>query len=99
MHVVVNHLRFASPPPRSAIDSMQGDAGERLRAIEGFEAVHLCRVDDEHYILIVQADSAATLERISQEVGGPWVTEHLAPHFAGPPDRSVAEVVGSATRS
>ena len=99
MHLVVNHLRFSTPPPQSAVDAIHGAAGDQLRTIDGFRAVHFCRVDDEHYVLVVEADTPEALERISQEVGGPWVTEHLAPHFSAPPDRSVAEVIASATRS
>jgi hypothetical protein len=43
--------------------------------------------------MLVVGETPEALQRISAEVGGPWVQEHLAPHFAAPPDRHVGEIV------
>jgi hypothetical protein len=85
MHVVVNHLHFGEPPPQAALDALDGDVGAAARAIPGFVSAHLAEVDEHHYLMLVVGETAEALQRISAEVGGPWVQEHLAPHFAAPP--------------
>jgi len=54
-------------------------------------------VDDTHLILILDFASAGEADRIASEVGGPWMREHVIPLLARGPERSVGEVLGSAT--
>ena len=55
MHIVVNHLRFGSPVPESALRALAEDALPRCREIPGFVGAHLVRVDDEHHMMVVLA--------------------------------------------
>ena len=53
--------------------------------------------DDTHLVLILEFASVADADRIAQEVGGPWMREHILALLARGPERSVGEVVASAT--
>jgi len=63
----------------------------------GASAARILRVDDTHLILILDFASAGEADRIASEVGGPWMREHVIPLLARGPERSVGEVLGSAT--
>jgi hypothetical protein len=54
------------------------------------------KVDDRHGILMLTFPDLETEERVSTEIGGPWMREHILPLLAGPTERSSGEVVASA---
>lgn len=93
MHVVVNHLRFGSPVPESALLALQDEALPRCRAIPGFLGAHLVQVDGEHHIMVVLGEDEATLAAVSGGPGGAWVTEHLSPLMVHPPERYVGQAL------
>lgn len=95
MHAVINHLRVSGPPGDGAIRSLQDEAIPAARKIDGCLGVHLVQLADDHLVMIVLADRPETLQRISSEVGSPWVGTHLAPLFTAPPERAVGAVLGS----
>lgn len=94
MHVVVNHLRLREP----VSDETVAAAREAVRLVvdAGALAAHVARVDETHLILILEFSTAADADRISREVGGPWMREHIVPLLASETQRSVGEVIASA---
>ena len=91
MHSVVNTLTFREP-----IDPGLLPGAELLvpamRAIDGFAGLQIVQTTDTEAVLVITADSPATLDRIATEVGSPWMVEHVVPLLAGPPDRKVGAV-------
>jgi hypothetical protein len=60
-------------------------------------AARVAKVDETHLILILEFSTAEDADRIAREVGGPWMRENIRPLLAGDTERSVAEVIASAT--
>ena len=91
MTVVVNHLRFRDP--------LTDDVVQTCRAVVprivdgGATRAQVVRVDDTHLVLVLEFASAADADRVAQEVGGPWMRQHILPLLARGPERSVGEVV------
>jgi hypothetical protein len=59
-------------------------------------AAQVAKVDDRHLILILEFGSLGDADRVSQEVGGPWMREHIVPLLSADTERSVAEVIALA---
>ena len=70
--------------------------GMQLVVDGGALAARLAKVDEKHLILILEFSTAEDADRISREVGRPWMLENIGPLLAGEPERSVAEVIVSA---
>jgi hypothetical protein len=62
-----------------------GDAGGR--------EFRFFKVDERHAILVLALPDLATEERISSEIGGPWMLEYIVPLLDGPPEPRSGEVV------
>jgi len=92
MYIVVNTLTFAEPIEAGLLASA-GELLPAMRAIEGFSSLQIVQTADTEAVLVIAADSPATLDRIATEVGSPWMVEHVVPRLAGPPDRRLGEVV------
>ena len=90
MRMAVNHLTFAEPIPEAVVESAQ----DAVRAVEqaGGEC-RLVRVDETHAFLLLGFPDADTEERIKNEIGGPWMREHIIPLLASPPERTSGDVV------
>jgi hypothetical protein len=69
----------------------------KLCEVEGFHSVQVVEISGEELVLVITADTAERLDQIATEVGSPWIIEHIAPHFAGPPDRQVGKVLMAGT--
>jgi hypothetical protein len=54
-------------------------------------------VDDRHLILLLDFASAGDAYRAGREAGGPWMQEHIVPLLAGGTERSLGEVIASAS--
>ena len=79
-------------------DTMQACRDVTQRIVEaGATAAQVARIDDTHLVLILEFASAADADRVAQEVGGPWMREHILPLLARGPERSVGEVIASAS--
>jgi hypothetical protein len=95
MTVVVNHLHLSDPlteeTAQAFLDFMPRVVGA------GATAAQVIRVDDTHLVLILEFISAEDADRVASEVGGPWMREHIVPLLGRGPERSVGEVVASAT--
>jgi hypothetical protein len=93
VRIVVTHLVFERPATQAVIDTAR-EAG-RLLVDAGGLAFHLVRVDETHLMLVLFFPDLETEERISRELGGPWMREHVLPLLAEPTRRSSGEVVVS----
>ena len=54
------------------------------------------KVDDTHLILVLMFAPPEDADRVSREVGGPWMRENIVPLLARDTERSVGEVIASA---
>jgi hypothetical protein len=95
MHVVVNHLRLSESVTDATVEAAQ--EGMQLVVDAGALAARLAKVDEKHLILILEFPTADDADRIAREVGGPWMRENIRPLLAGDTERSVGEVIASAT--
>ena len=93
VHVVVNHLRLREPLQDATVEAAQ--TGMQLVVDAGALSARVAQVDETHLILILEFSSAEDADRISQEVGGPWMRENIRPLLARDTDRSVGEVIAS----
>ena len=94
MHVVVNHLHLRDP----LSDETVAAAREAVRLVvdAGAFSAEVGKVDDRHLILLLAFGSAEDADRVSREIGGPWMREHVVPLLARDTERSVAEVIAAA---
>ena len=93
MRIVVNHLTFEQPPPPAVIEAARAAGQEVVDA--GGLAFHLVRVDETHVILVLFFPDLETEERVTREIGGPWMREHVLPLLAEPTRRSSGEAIVS----
>jgi hypothetical protein len=93
--VVVNHLRLSDPLTDETAQAFRDFVPRILDG--GATAAQVVRVDDTHLVLILQFGSAEDADRVARGVGGPWMREHIVPLLARDPERSVGEVIASAT--
>jgi hypothetical protein len=94
MHVVINHLRLRDAVTDATLDAVSNAVQMIVDA--GALAARVAEVDARHLILILEFHSAEDADRISREVGGPWMREHIRPLLAGDTERAVGEVIASA---
>jgi hypothetical protein len=94
VHVVVNHLRLREPLPEATVEAVR--KGMQLVVDAGALSARVAQVEETHLILILEFSSAEDADRVSREVGGPWMRENIRPLLAGDTDRSVGEVIASA---
>jgi len=93
--VVINHLHLSDALTAETEQSCR-DIVPRIRDA-GATAARVVRVNDTHLVLILEFASAEDADRVATEVGGPWMRERILPLLARSPERSVGEVIASAT--
>lgn len=89
--LVVNHLRLAQPLSEATVSAANEACAQILAA--GGQSASVVQVDDAHSILVLTFPDVETEERISSEIGGPWMREHVVPVLASPPERSSGVVI------
>ncbi len=94
MHVVVNHLHFREPVSDATVRSAQAAVVQVVDA--GGLAARVIKVEDTHWILLLEFSSPDDADRVAQEVGGPWMRENIVPLLARGTERSVGEVIAAA---
>ena len=94
MHVVVNHLHFRDPVTDTTVEALR-DAAQQVVDAGGL-AARVLKVDDTHLILLLDFRSPQDADRVSREIGGPWMRDHIVPLLAGSTERNVGEVIASA---
>jgi hypothetical protein len=94
VHVVVNHLHLRDPLTDATAQATR-DAVQLVVDAGGI-AAHVAKVSETHLILLLVFATAQDADRISREVGGPWMRENIRPLLADDTERSVGEVIASA---
>ena len=95
MTVVVNHLHLSDPLTDETAQACRDIVPRILDG--GAAGAQVVRVDDTHLVLILEFASAEDADRVARDVGGPWMREHIVSLLARAPERSVGEVIASAT--
>ncbi len=95
MAVVVNHFHLRDPLTDATAHALHDFLPRIVDA--GATAARVLRVDDTHLVLILDFPSVEAADRVATDVGGPWMREHVLPLLARGPERSVGEVIASAT--
>lgn len=62
----------------------------------GALAARVIQVEATHVILELDFSTPEDADRVSREVGGPWMRENILPLLAGGTERSVGRVIASA---
>jgi hypothetical protein len=94
MFGVVNRLTFTDPVD-DAVAARIADAVDRLDGVEGLTAAHVIRTGEREVHLVLLFQSADIAARVTEEIGSPWMREHIVPLLAGPTDRRTGDVVAS----
>jgi hypothetical protein len=95
MYAVVNFLHFRDPIDEELFRRAANELRPQMEGIDGFAAFHVVRTSDTEAILVIVGDAPATLDRISTEVGSPWMVANVVPLLSGPPERHLGEIVAS----
>ena len=95
MAVVVNHLHLRDPISDETVQAFRSIVPRIVNG--GASAAQVVQVDATHIVLILEFTSAENADRVASEIGGPWMREHIIPLLARGPERSVGEVIASAT--
>jgi hypothetical protein len=93
MYVVVNHLHFRDPVTDATVEAARDAVRQVVDA--GALAARVIKVEDTHLILLLDFPSSEEADRVSREIGGPWMREHIVPLLARGTERSVGEVIAS----
>jgi hypothetical protein len=94
MDVVVNHLHFRDPVTDATVTAL-GEAAQRIVEAGGL-AARVVSVTDTHLILLLDFRSAEDADRVSRDVGGAFMREHVLPLLGRDTDRSIGHVIVSA---
>ena len=94
MFVVVNHLHFRDPMTNATAEALRDAVHKVVDA--GALAARVIQVEDRHVILELDFSASEDADRVSREVGGPWMRDNIVPLLADGTDRSVGHVIASA---
>lgn len=92
---VVNHLKFSATIDPALFARAEQEMAGRMRAVAGFEGMHVVQVADDEVFLVIFADTQATLDKLAKEVGGPWMVANIRPLLAQPPQRKIGPLLAS----
>lgn len=93
MHAVVNRIQLREPLTAEELEAAKRDLVEVAAAVQGLSAMHVLRTEGNELIMLVFADDEMALERTRVQLGNSWMRQHVIPHAAGPPDRTIGERV------
>jgi hypothetical protein len=94
VHAVVNHLKLGTPLDEDVVGRMSSEMMAEAAEIPGFVSAYCVQIADDEIVMIVVCASEEALERVTQEVGSPWVGANLLPYLAGT-DRKTGPVIAS----
>lgn len=94
MHVVVNHLHLRERVGDDTVQATREVVQQVVAA--GALAARVLEVDETHLILVLEFASAEDADRVSRDIGGPWMREHIRPLLERDTERSVGMVTASA---
>jgi hypothetical protein len=92
---VINHLHFRDPPDPEVFARAEREVVPEARITEGISGLHIVQVTPEHFIIVILGDDAEVLDKFASEVGSPWMTEHVVPLLASPPERHLGPLVAT----
>ena len=98
MHAVVNRISLREPLDDAELSAAQSDLQEQAREVQGLSAIHVLRTDGGELLLVIIGDDEAALDRTRDQLGNAFMRRHIIPHAAGPPSRTVTEVILSYQR-
>lgn len=93
MHAVVNRIPLREPLRADELERAQRDLDAAAGGIEGLLAVHVLAVGDDELIVLVFGEDEDALDRTREQLGNAFIREHVIPHAAGPPERTVGKAV------
>jgi len=94
---VVNHLHFRDPPDPDLFARAEGEVVPEARVTEGILGLHIVQVTPDHFILVILGDDTDAIDRFATDVGSPWMTDHVVPLLASPPERHLGPLVATTT--
>lgn len=95
MHAVINTLRFKASVDPTLFERAEREMADQMRAIDGFQGFRVVQVADDQVVLVIFADTAATLDRMASALGNTWMGANVTPLLDGPPERRIGPVIGS----
>ncbi len=98
MHAVVNRIPLREPLDDAELAAAQAELQEQAAQVQGLAAIHALRTDDGDLLLVIIGDDEAALDRTRDQLGNAFMRRHVIPHAAGPPNRTVTEVILSYQR-
>lgn len=94
MYAVINHLHFRDPMTTATVQALRGAVHKVVDA--GALAARVIQVEDTHAILQLDFSTPEDADRVSREIGGPWMRENIVPLLANGTDRSAGQVIAAA---
>ena len=92
---VINHLHFREAPNTDLFALAEREIVPEARIWEGIGGVHIVQVAPDHFILVILGDNTEVLDKFAAEVGSPWMSEHVTPLLASPPERHLGLLVAT----
>jgi hypothetical protein len=92
---VINHLHFREAPGTDLFALAEREVVPQARITEGIGGLHIVQVTPDHFILVILGDDAEVLDKFAAEVGSPWMSEHVGPLLASPPERHLGPLVAT----
>jgi hypothetical protein len=99
VHAVVNRIRLREPLDDAALAVAQRDLESQASQVDGLAAIHVLRTDEGDLVVLVLGDDVAALERTREHMGNAFMREHIMPHAASAPERTISEIVLSYERA
>jgi hypothetical protein len=91
----IYHLYFREPPDPDLFARAEREVVPQARIMEGIHGLHIVQVTPDHFILVILGDDAEALNEFAAKVGPPWMTEHVVPLLASPPERHLGPLVAT----
>jgi hypothetical protein len=86
------------PLDDATVAAAQKDLDAQATQIDGLAAIQVLCTEEGDLVVLVFGDDEAALERTRDQLGNGFMREYVIPHAAGPPERSVTEVILSYER-
>ena len=61
--------------------------------MERIHGLHIVEVAPDHFILVILGDDVEAIDSFVTEVASPWLTDHVVPALASPPEQYLGPLV------
>jgi hypothetical protein len=99
VHAVLNRIRVRDSLDDAALAAAQRDLDVQAGQIDGLAAIKVLRTEEGDLVVVVFGDDEAALERTREQMGNAFMREHVMPHAASAPERTIGEIVLSYRRA